>query len=86
MRAFASLTSKNGDSFMRDFTVFCGANFGRRLIVSKTTNMAARPDLIDAVTAIPVTISEIFEDSLNYLVVNQKNEDLDVVIGSINPS
>ena len=47
------------------------------------TNMAARPDLIDAVTAIPVTISEIFYDSLNYLAVNQKNEDMEVVIRSI---
>ena len=54
------MTSKNGDSFMRVFTVFCAANFGRRSIVSKTTNMAARPDLIDTVAAIPATISEIF--------------------------
>ena len=42
------------------------------------TNMAARLDLIDAVKAIPVTISESFDDSLNYLVVNPKNEDLEV--------
>ena len=44
--------------------------------------MAARPDLID-VTAIAVTISEIFDDSLNYLAVNQKNEHLEVAIMSI---
>ena len=36
------------------------------------TNMAARSELIDAVTAIPVTISEIFDDSFNYLAVNKK--------------
>ena len=47
------------------------------------TNMAARPDLIHTVTAIPETISEIFVDSLNYLAVNQKNENLEVVSRSI---
>ena len=47
--------------------------------------MAAPPDLIHTVTAIPVTagISEIFYASLNYLAVNQKDEDLEVVIRSI---
>ena len=56
---------------MRVFTVFFVANFGRLLIVYKTTDMEpARPDLIDAVTAIPV--SEIFDDSLNNLALNQK--------------
>ena len=44
------------------------------------TNMADLPDLIATVTAIPVTISEIFGESLNYLAVNQKNEDLVVVL------
>ena len=55
--------------------IFCAANFGRFLIVSTMTNMAARPDL-HAVTAISETISEIFEDSLNYLAVNQKKPGL----------
>ena len=69
---------------MQVFTVFCVANFGSLLIDYKMTNMAARPDLIDAVTAIPVTINEIVYDSLNYLAGNQENEDLEVVIRSIN--
>ena len=58
------------------FTVFCVANFVRFLIVFKTTNMATGPDLIDAVTAIPVTVSEILHDSLNYLAVTQKKRGL----------
>ena len=49
------------------FTVFCVANFGRLSTVSKMTNMAARPDLIGVVAAIPVTVSEVFDDSLNKL-------------------
>ena len=49
------------------------------------TNMAARPDLIHAVTSdIPVTIIEILTNfRINYLAVNQKNEDLEVVVRSI---
>ena len=62
------------------FIVFCAANFGRLLKAPK----CARLDSTNAVTAILVTISEIFDDSLNYLVENQKNEDLEVVIRPIN--
>ena len=45
---------------MWGFTVFFGAaKFYKLLLVSKMTNIAARPDLIHAVAAIPVTISGI---------------------------
>ena len=47
---------------MRVYTAFCAANFGRLSIVSKMTNTAARPDLIDA-----VTISEVFDDFFELL-------------------